>query len=91
MTVTIIDRRLEAGDTVELGDVQAASTSQPQGGGLRIIAAASSGESEEYVVLRFNAADGETVDTDGEVLAVTEGRGVASPAVWIAVPMEEYQ
>lgn len=89
MTLTVTDRRLEAGDTVRLGDVQDSHTSHGRGGGLRLIAAWE-GEATEYVVLRFHAGNGEEIEADGQVLALDAGRGMSNPTVWMLIPTEEY-
>jgi len=89
MTVHVTERRLEAGDTVELGNVQDSETTAKRGGGLHLIAAWE-GEAESYVVLRFHATDGEVVETDGQVLTVESGSGMSNPAVWMLIPTEEY-
>lgn len=89
MTLTVTDRRLEAGDTVELGDVRDSHTSVGRGGGLHLIAAWE-GEATEYVVLRFHAGDGEEIEADGQVLAVEAGSGMSNPEVWMLIPTEEY-
>lgn len=89
MTVHVTESRLEAGDTVELGDVQDSDTSVGRGGGLHMIAAWE-GEATEYVVLRFHAGDGEAIEADGQVLAVTDGTGMSNPTVWMLVPKDTY-
>jgi hypothetical protein len=89
MTYQITDRPLEAGDTVELGDVEDSHT-EVSSGGLHLIAAWK-GEATEYVVLRFHAADGEEVESDGQVLAVEQGSGMANPSVWMLIPVGEYE
>lgn len=89
--IQLTDRRLEAGDVVELGAVQDSETSVGRGGGLHLIAAWD-GEATEYVVLRFHAADGEAVNAPegSQVLAVESGSGMSNPSLWLLVPRDAY-
>lgn len=89
--IHVTDRRLGAGDTVELGAVQDSETNVGRGGDLHLIAAWK-GETTEYVVLRFHAADGETIDAPevSQVLTVESGSGMASPSIWMLVPRDAY-
>jgi len=88
--VKITDRKVEAGDTVTLGNVEDSHTAVARGGSLRLIAA-HTGEPTEYVALRFQAADGAEIDAGGEVLAVEPGSGMSNPAVWMLIPTGEYE
>lgn len=87
----VIDRTLSKGDVVEIGTVEDSHVETARGGGVRFIAA-HSGETEPYVVLKSHAEDGTEIDmpSEAEVLAVSEGSGMAAPSVWLIVPREAY-
>ena len=86
-----VDRTLSSGDTVSLGDVKASNVSATRGGKIRLTAVYS-GETEEFAVVTARLSDGEAVGApdDAQVLAVTEGSGMASPTAWVLITTDAY-
>jgi 3-deoxy-D-manno-octulosonate 8-phosphate phosphatase KdsC-like HAD superfamily phosphatase len=89
--VKAIDTTLSAGDTVTLGTVEASNVKATRAGKLSLTAV-HTGETDEHAVVTKRLSDGETVGApdDAQVLAVTEGSGMAAPKAWLLVPTSAY-
>lgn len=79
----VTDTTVSAGDVIELGET--VETVDLEGSHLRAV---TSGPSNEHVVLREPLNDGDTLDVPREsvVLGVTDGPGMASDTLLVAVP-----
>ncbi|WP_324663103.1 hypothetical protein [Haloarcula sediminis] len=86
----VTDKRLQAGDTLELGEnIHATNEQVPRGGGLNITVV-HDGDAKEYVVLRTQVEDGDELGKS-EILALTDGSGMMSGSwAWQLVPASAY-
>lgn len=85
------DRRVSAGDVIEIGEI-VESTMETVASGLKLIAL-SKGETKEHVVLVDHFEDGGDVDVPqaSKVLTVELGTGMENPKVWYAIPLSAYR
>jgi hypothetical protein len=86
-----LNKRLSAGDTVEVGEIEASNVEYSNGA--LTFQAVHTGETDEYVVLESHFDDGDVIETQGTVLAVVNNdnaMGVSHPIAYMMVPLSEY-